>query len=78
LAIKATEVELLLEIYLTNKDSCTGPFCIVGLRRDILNRTIEDKSQESIKVTADSSLNFVLTDLFVLLVGKELPIPKEV
>jgi hypothetical protein len=76
LVIEATEVELLLEIYLTNKDSCTKPFCILGLRLDILNGTIEDKTQESVEVSADSCSKFVLNSLALLSAGKELPIPK--
>ena len=77
LATAVTEVELLLEIYLTNKDSCTKPFCIASLRLDILNGTVEDKSQESVEVTADSCSKIALNNLAVLSAGKELPIPKE-
>lgn len=75
--IEATEVELLLEIYLTNKGSCTKPFCIASLRLDILNGTVEDKSQASVEVTADSCSKLALNNLAVLSAGKELPIPKE-
>lgn len=78
LAIGATEVELLLEIYLHDRDSCTGQFCILGLQLDIPSRTFKGKCQESVRLVVGSCLNFALDNLVVLLAGKELPIPKEV
>ena len=77
-AVRATEVELLLKIYPPNKDSCTGPSCILSHRRSILFRTAEDTSQETVEIVGGSSFNSKQSGPAKLLVGKEPPTPKKV